>query len=229
MLHITLDTLDLSESEIQQLVRDSARLGSTTPEATVSLTIYAAELAALLFGVPTAVSQPVNQPSDGAEVRHAAPVTAAVEPIASAEAVRRRTKDELAAGLTVEQAALFRASGYDSAVRWLEETQGVQAPAPAAAPAQAPAAAPAPAPTLTPGATEVVEVDYDTLKGQVLLNVRKGLKDPTLRVAMEVFDVDNYTKLTSPAEWGRAYVLLKEVERTGAYPSAEFIESTTPF
>lgn len=221
-MNLTLDITDLPEEAIREIFAAALPLASSTPQLSVTIFVDANnfhDIANAVVGKTVANLPAAKQ----TEVVTPPPAENDNEETGLPE-VKRRTKQEIAAGLSTDQAALFRASGLSDPAAWLHSTG--QTPA-------EPEVQPAPEVEIPEASddnsTDIPEVDYDTLKTLVLENVKATFKGPTLRIAREVFGVETFRDIEDPANWGRAYALLSYIkEKNGRYPPDDVIAKYTP-
>lgn len=198
-----------------------AVLGASQPNAEFTLTINGGNLAALLAGAaiagaPAVVNAPMTAVAPVfAKPAVVAPTTEGVLPGSmSVEMGKRirRTKEENAAGLTIEEAEAFRASGQTDAMAFkaaldgnapsseaADATGGVVATAPTSAPE-----APAPAPTST--VTESGPVTEADLRTAAAAAVGAGKKAEVMKIATDA-GVKKWSEL-DPSKYGEVLTAL---------------------
>lgn len=235
-MNLTLDITDLPEEAIREIFAAALPLASSTSQLSVTIFVDANnfhDIANAVVGKTVAEQAEVVTPPPAENDNTPVDDT----PVDLPE-VKRRTKQEIGAGLSTDQAAAFRASGYENPVKWLDatgqqpgdfipqepevEVRGPENDNSAGAEEEIPEAS-------DDNSTEIPEVDYDTLKALVLENVKASFKGPTIRIAEEVFGVKTFRDIEDPANWGRAYALLSYIkEKNGRYPPDDVIAKYAP-
>lgn len=220
MSHLILNLQNQPLELVRENLHAAAATGRAMPEIEVSIHMDGATLAELFEGRPVQQTAPPpsletqTQPTAGAEVTPAAP-TDDLGP------VKRRSKEEIAAGLTSEQAAQFRASGADSVDDWVSETGITPGDIPEEEETPDQATDDDPGQEDNSG-SDIPDIPYQTLS-ELAIRLHKTndvLKKAVVRLAKEVFDVNTFGKIENPRDWGKAYLLLQDIEETGDFPDA---------
>lgn len=219
-INALMNTLHISTAG-PELASALAVLGSSQPSAEFNITISGGNLAALLAGAAIAGAPAVvntySPPSVPeitkkfvGEVPETITVSAQGAGGGSSDAKRiRRTKEENAAGLTIEEAEAFRAQTVYGDPQSFKASLGGDAPdAPVSAPAEtpAPAEAPAPAPAEAPAHKPSAEITEADLRAAGANAVAAGKIAEVKAVAAE-FGVKKWSEL-SPAQYGAALAKL---------------------
>lgn len=252
-----LDYTNLPQEEIELRIASLANFLAAHPDIRPNILVDAEAIDFLAKSVHTALRGPVTAtaqvtddtppPFDGddapVEPKEASDTSGAANAPnrEDVKPVKRRSRAEMAAGMSNEQAARYRAYGDRGPAAWLRHIgEAPDEPVPDEKPAaeEAPAAEKPAAeePDTEPDTEgpldddddekvdlysgEIEPIEYSVLQEAVFSLVKADMKSQAKHVANEIFGVKTFTELTDPVDFAKAKIILDEIaENDGQVPS----------